>query len=822
MAKSLTELTKELAQETKKNAEETKELYQQNVKLRSTVADLSTVVGKSEKAEKRVQFLENLLDKNQVGLAETFADTLKGPLNALVDAIPGKQFLLPFFKLAVQKTPLKGVVEKFRDRSRDKLETAKATAAIESSGMQFGSEEEKQAAIERVKVEMQRTKQEEGLKEKNAEIAKLLGIQQDKFHEIIGNQEELDRQQEAQNKQMEDMMKEKPSSSSKPKKEKPVKNDTAIANIPGAAADTSGTAAEVEVSRKEGAAAERRHRELLEALKGKDGKGEGSIKDSGDGKIGGIGGVIKSIGQGFKYLGKNLASIAKGALAMALMGASLIPFAISAKQFSDVEWESMAKAGVALVGLAGVAFLLGKASGSMIIGAAAIVVLSGALYVAGKAFQQFAELDWKTVGLGLAAIAGLGAIAALLSFASPLIITGSIAIGALGIALIPFAYAAQLAAPALTEIANAMGMFADVPISTMFAIPAALVAIGAGLVAMSGGGLLGSVADGIGGLFGADSPVEKLVKIAEAAPEIIKMGAAMESFGDNVDSMMDGLDRIDSGKVDKLEMLGDKIEDFVDKMPGPIGQLKLAAFAASFASIAASAGVAPAVAQGVADATGEVIEVQQKPQAFVAKAQGTTPDMEGGVADGIDAAGEMQDTVVTKSNDESVPPGKVKIRYKGKIHIVDQEDAEKVQAINNKLEELGKTSQELNQQYEDAGPYARVQKRRIKDANRRVVAQSVKLENEKSKILESITGADSQTPNIQPTSAGDSGQKMTAAQSEYNQTMAEQQGTGGSPVVVNAPTTTNVTQGGGGGGMVMPVPLGEPDRKTAMLIAGAF
>ena len=304
---------------------------------------------------------------------------------------------------------------------------------------------------------------------------------------------------------------------------------------------------------------------------------------------------------------------------MGLMGASLIPFALAAVKFNDVEWESLAKAGVALVGLAGIGFLLGKASGSMIVGAAAIAILGGALWLAGKGFQQFAELDWKTIGMGLVAIAGLGAIAAVMGLAAPLIIGGAFAIGALGVALIPFAFAAQMAAPAMTEIAEAFNLFKDVPISTMFAIPAALAAVGAALVAMSAGNFVSGILDGIGKLFGNESPIDKIVRLAESAPNVIALGSAMRSFGDDVDAMMNGLDRIDSSKVDKLDDFSEKIENFVDSMPGVIGTAKIAAFAAAFASIAASAGIAPAVASGVETATGEVIEVQQNPKAYIDK-----------------------------------------------------------------------------------------------------------------------------------------------------------------------------------------------------------
>src|SRR6056300_68194 len=634
---SLAETTARLADQTQKNISETQALHKSNVSLRQSVSGLEGSIDAYATREKRVQFLETVLDNSQAGLADTFAESLKGPLTQLADAIPGKQFLLPFMKLAVQKTPLKGVVERFRDRQRDKIQTEKATEAINASGVSFNNEEEKNAAIERLKLEMAKKEQEEQIKAKNDKLKDKLGLEIEKFEAIIGKTDEV---------------KEKADEASGG-------GSSGSPYIAGSATDSS--AAAVEEARDTERNAERRHNELIQALKGGGGGAkEGSAPDTKgvDGPLGGVGGVIKNIGKGFKYLGNNLRAIAKGALAMGLMGASLIPFALAAVKFNDVEWESLAKAGVALVGLAGIGFLLGKASGSMIVGAAAIAILGGALWLAGKGFQQFAELDWKTIGMGLVAIAGLGAIAAVMGLAAPLIITGAFAIGALGVALIPFAYAAQMAAPAMTEIAEAFNLFKDVPISSMFAIPAALAAVGAALVAMSAGNFVSGILDGIGKLFGNESPIDKIVRLAESAPNVIALGSAMRGFGDDVDAMMNGLDRIDSSKVDKLDDFSEKIENFVDSMPGVIGTAKIAAFAAAFASIAASAGIAPAVASGVEAATGEVIEVQQNPKAYVAKRQTSaslntqTQDVDMG---NVAATTETGETIVTQKDSTEVP-----------------------------------------------------------------------------------------------------------------------------------------------------------------------
>ena len=812
---SLAETTARLADQTQKNISETQALYKSNVSLRQSVSGLEGSIDAYATREKRVQFLETVLDNSQAGLADTFAESLKGPLTQLADAIPGKQFLLPFMKLAVQKTPLKGVVERFRDRQRDKIQTEKATEAINASGVSFNNEEEKNAAIERLKLEMAKKEQEEQIKAKNDKLKDMLGLEIEKFEAIIGKTDEV---------------KEKADEASGG-------GSSGSPYIAGSATDSS--AAAVEEARDTERNAERRHNELIQALKGGGGGAkEGSAPDTKgvDGPLGGVGGVIKNIGKGFKYLGDNLRAIAKGALAMGLMGASLIPFALAAVKFNDVEWESLAKAGVALVGLAGIGFLLGKASGSMVIGAAAIAILGGALWLAGKGFQQFAELDWKTIGMGLVAIAGLGAIAAVMGLAAPLIITGAFAIGALGVALIPFAYAAQMAAPAMTEIAEAFNLFKDVPISSMFAIPAALAAVGAALVAMSAGNFVSGILDGIGKLSGNESPIDKIVRLAESAPNVIALGSAMRGFGDDVDAMMNGLDRIDSSKVDKLGELGEKIEDFMDSMPGLIGQAKLAAFALSFASIAASAGVAPAVASGVQAATGEVIEVQQNPKAYVAKRQGQTPPPEKTEAkteeEMTPVETETGETVVTTQDSTSVPEGKVQVKYKGETVLVNKEDAEKVKAIDEEINKISEQREELQEEYQNTPGYKRLQKRRIKDADKRLMNKQLQLEKEKAGAVKSAVGDTSPTTtlaedkqSIVDTMAGKGSAKtLEQSQSELQETkneMGQNQpgGMGAAAIVDNS--TTNVSQGGGGGA-VMPVPIGEPDQKTRALIANDF
>ena len=795
---TLQQTTAQLALQTEQSNIESRKLNKENIGLRTNIAGLKGSVDKYTTQTKRVQFLESLTDSANTGLADTFQETLMGPLTNLADAIPGKAFLLPFLKLAAQKTPLKGLIEGRAAAARDKMQDAKARDTIAGSGMEFNSKEEEEAMVQKLKLAQSEAEQKQLQEDKMKSITDLLGVQQDKFESIVGKTEEAE--------------------------EKISKSGKSGAAAVGGGGDDGGALA-VEQQRDESRASERRHNELIQAIKGDGGGSEPTIKDS-DGSLGGVGGVIKSIGKGFKYLGNNLKAIAKGAIAMGLMGASLIPFALAAVKFNDVEWESLAKAGVALVGLAAVGFLIGKASGSMILGAIGVGILGGALFVAGKGFEIFQNLDWETIGKGFVAIAGLAAIGAVVGLAAPLILAGSVAVGAMGIALIPFAYAAQLAAPALTEIVDAFKLFEDVDTTTMLALPAALAAVGAALVAMSAGNFVSGIMDGIGKLFGNESPIDKIVRLADAAPNILDLGVAMRGFGDDVDKMMSGLDRMD---VDKIDTFSEGIEKFVDSMPGVIGTAKIAAFAVAFASIAASAGVAPAVAKGIEQATGEVIEVTESPKAYVAKKQKeaslSTQDQDVPMMEDSEGG----ETVVTTQDYKDVPEGMVEVKYKGKMHTVKREDAEKIVGQVNEIYEkraaIRNKRNEIRQEYKDTSPMYRMKRRNLKRQDARLARQEDALEGQREEIIgQTVEGSDykpkKSLTQAQVDMVTQMGGKVPSASSEN----AEMKDGSDAKNVVVAPTTVNNNQstGGGSSSKIMPVHVGNPDTKTMAMVANSF
>jgi len=133
----------------------------------------------------------------------------------------------------------------------------------------------------------------------------------------------------------------------------------------------------------------------------------------------------------------------------------------------------------------------GKSSGGMLKGAAAILILSAALFVFAKALQEFEKLQngWQTLALAAVSLlvlsGALYVVGQIMSKASTNILLGSVAILALGVSLIPFAYAMSLLAGVgvgtMLGAALALGAFA----LAAFLMGAAIVPIIIGSVAIA-------------------------------------------------------------------------------------------------------------------------------------------------------------------------------------------------------------------------------------------------------------------------------------------------------------------------------------------------
>ena len=152
---------------------------------------------------------------------------------------------------------------------------------------------------------------------------------------------------------------------------------------------------------------------------------------------------------------------------------------------------------------------LGKGMTGLLKGAAALLIIAGAMFVFGAALQYFAEVNWANVFIGIGALVLLGVVAAVLGYFAPITMIGAqvmlilaASMLVLGIAAMAFGMATQLMMPFLEFMVNqgtalffpllsfAMGLYVLLPALILLGITVAywfpaLVALSLGM------GLLG-------------------------------------------------------------------------------------------------------------------------------------------------------------------------------------------------------------------------------------------------------------------------------------------------------------------------------------------
>ena len=231
----------------------------------------------------------------------------------------------------------------------------------------------------------------------------------------------------------------------------------------------------------------------------------------------------------------SIADVMKGALALIIMGAALVPFALVAQIFTGVDWMSVL-AGIGIIalvvlGLMGLgALMMGPQFLFLLIGVgvlmmvgAALLVAAGGLLLAATAFEKLGEIDWSKfmdMGTALAAVVpGMLAFSlASLMFANPFTILSMLLmigiLSGLALVMVPLAAAMSTAGESMNKFADGIERLAAATdklstekLEELKAIGEAFSNIGAG------GGALGAIAGMLekmtgegGGGGGASSP----------------------------------------------------------------------------------------------------------------------------------------------------------------------------------------------------------------------------------------------------------------------------------------------------------------------------
>jgi len=257
-----------------------------------------------------------------------------------------------------------------------------------------------------------------------------------------------------------------------------------------------------------------------------------------------------------RLVGEATTGILKGAAAIAILGASLAISAIGFKMFNDVNWDSLIKGAGALAILGVGAQLLGKMTGSILMGALAITALGAAMWVAGKGFQTFNDLNWEGIAKGAVALGVFAVAAGVMGGFLPVIAAGSLAIALLGGALAVFGAGAWVAAQAADVFAEALKKIGDIDGVNLIAVGAGLAAIGAGAVVFAAGMAIataGSIVTGLMSLFGAKSPIDRILALVPVADKISMVGQGMMNFGTGIGLINENLKALDLDALEKFK-----------------------------------------------------------------------------------------------------------------------------------------------------------------------------------------------------------------------------------------------------------------------------
>jgi len=229
--------------------------------------------------------------------------------------------------------------------------------------------------------------------------------------------------------------------------------------------------------------------------------------------------------------GKALDGMKKFGIGLLAIGAALFVAAKAFQEFGEVEWESIGKGMVALGGLVLAALALDKVKGNIIAGAAALGVLALATWAIGEALGTFAELDWETIGKGMVAIAGLGVIGAVAGLAAPLIAAGGAALLVMGAALFVIGEAMQAVGKGFAEMADGLEKIGKLDGSNLLLVGAGLASIGAGMAALGVGQAVAGVSNLVTGFLsavtGQKTPVEQIMMLGEKGDLINQAGTGV-------------------------------------------------------------------------------------------------------------------------------------------------------------------------------------------------------------------------------------------------------------------------------------------------------
>lgn len=278
-----------------------------------------------------------------------------------------------------------------------------------------------------------------------------------------------------------------------------------------------------------------------------------------------IGGVV-----GIKilaFLATLSGSLLTAAIGVGIMVAALYGLAKILPMFEKINWETIGKAGAALAGLGAIGLLGTK----LIVGAVGIGALALALFGVSKALEKWEEIDWETIGKAGAALAGLGAIGAVLGIFIKPVLLGAVALLALGAALYVVALAVDKIAPGLTKLIGAVANFYE---KVLEKLPPIIAEIGKLVI-----GVLDSIFTGIYLIISKilDSIIGSIDSVANGISTVLDnitgllgevgkvLTGVLDSLSSGISTVLDSIKDLIGSAGDVIVKIADRVSDSISK-----------------------------------------------------------------------------------------------------------------------------------------------------------------------------------------------------------------------------------------------------------------
>ena len=262
-----------------------------------------------------------------------------------------------------------------------------------------------------------------------------------------------------------------------------------------------------------------------------------------------------------KFLSSIASSLMKGALGIALLGASLLPFVFSMKQMEGIKEDTIATLAKGLVVLAIAGGVLGLSLPVIAAGALGIALLGASLFPFIVALEALQTIDWEIINAIGPALLSLAEGVIPLILAGPGLALGSIGLGlfAGGLKLLSIAMNNDSAKSLTTFVTSLTDLTKNVTFTKLKDIALGVGALVIGIAALGAG----TTIDGILSFFGKKlgltvDPIAQLISLAER-------GSGITLIGDGLTNIAKGLSSI-SAAADGLKVLMDLDPDKLERI----------------------------------------------------------------------------------------------------------------------------------------------------------------------------------------------------------------------------------------------------------------